>query len=104
VKEKDWLAQVRQLARLHGWRVFHAYDPILTDPGFPDLVLVRERVIFAELKGPRGRVSERQWEWIDALMAAGAEVYIWHPDDIDEVIETLREHRPTARKITRRNG
>jgi hypothetical protein len=73
-----------------GWRAYHTFFSGLSGPGFPDLVLVRERVVFAELKAERGRVSPSQQEWLDALRAAGAEVYLWRPRDWDTLCEVLR--------------
>ena len=58
--------------------------------GWPDLVLVRERLVVAELKGSRGRVSVEQREWIDALVTAGVEAYIWTPDSWPEIEATLK--------------
>lgn len=86
--EAAFQAQVEQLARYYGWRVFHAPDNIPrrtasgrivkqdVEPGFPDLVLVRgPELIFAELKTEKGRVSPEQQEWIAALTVIGEEVY-----------------------------
>ena len=61
----------------------HYYaTPVQADgEGFPDLVLVRERVIYAELKSDRGRLSDDQTIWKDRLRGAGAEFYVWRPRD-----------------------
>jgi hypothetical protein len=78
-------------AHVLGWRVAHFrpaqarsgrwLTPVAADgKGFPDLVLVRERVIFAELKGDGGRVSAEQAEWLSNLARADAEVYLWTAD------------------------
>ncbi len=90
MKEADWRAQVRDLARLYGWKVYYHPYSLGADAGFPDLVMVRDRVIFVELKGPKGRLSVEQERWIQALDAAGAEWYVWWPDDLDKVEEVLR--------------
>ena len=42
-------------------------------------MLVRERIVFAELKATQGNVTAAQHEWLQALGAAGQEVYIWRP-------------------------
>jgi hypothetical protein len=89
--EKEWQAQVLQLAKLCGWKkAFHVYDSRRSHTGWPDLVLVRERLVFAELKTETGKVSPAQWEWLDALGYAGAEVYVWRPSDLEQVAATLR--------------
>lgn len=99
ISEADWQATVTDLAAVHGWRVFHARPartargwatPVAYDgAGFPDLVLVRERVVFAELKSHRGKVTGDQQAWLDSLGRGGAEVYVWRPDDFEEVREVL---------------
>ena len=48
---------VVDLARTLGWRVYHTYDSRRSQPGFPDLVLVRERILFLELKSETGKLS-----------------------------------------------
>lgn len=58
--------------------------------GFPDLVLVHRTVIYAELKAQKGRVSEAQKAWHEALRAAGEEVHVWRPSDWPEVEARLR--------------
>lgn len=56
--------------------------PVAADgAGFPDLVLVRDRVVFAELKAQRGRLSADQAEWLAVLEGAGVEAYCWRPSD-----------------------
>lgn len=61
----------------HGWRTAVAAD----GKGFPDLVLVRERVVWAEVKGDSDRMRPEQLDWQTALRLAGQEVYVWTPDD-----------------------
>lgn len=82
---------VVQLAKLRGWITYHTYDSRRSDQGFPDLVMVRERVIYVELKqeAKSKKVSPVQQKWIDALRAAGAEVYVWRPSDWDTIALTL---------------
>jgi len=101
VLESDWQATVLQLAALHGWRAHHAPRAGVrkngtvrrtphTAPGAPDLILVRgPRLIFAELKRETGRVKPEQAEWLAALTAASAEVYVWRPSDLCEVRAVL---------------
>lgn len=102
ISEKAFQAQVIQLAELNGWLVFHPYDSRRSTPGFPDLTLCRDgRLILAELKTEKGRLSPAQREWIDALMTVtratwryGApdgvvSVYVWRPSqwhDIEAVL------------------
>jgi len=98
--EADFQKQVIDLAHLLQYRVAH-FRPAKTDrgwrtpvsadgAGFPDLVLVgRGRVIFAELKSDKGKLSEDQKAWVNALRSNGAQAYVWRPSDMDEVVATL---------------
>ena len=58
--------------------------------GFPDLVLVRDRIILAELKAEKGTMSDNQLAWQDTLRGAGVEYHCWKPKDWDEIEKTLR--------------
>jgi len=72
VSEKDFMAAVRQLAELFGWKVFHPLRMRGSSPGWPDLVLCRgRRLIFRELKTGRGKLTTDQRAWIAALREAG---------------------------------
>lgn len=102
--EKAFTEQVLAAARLGGWLAFHDYATnvphicpkckqplrIIRNPkGFTDLVLVKGRVLFRELKVKGGTLSPEQREWRDALQAAGADWDIWTPDDWDDINRTL---------------
>lgn len=92
VTERELQTAVIECARLLGWRVAH-FRPALTargwrtpvegdGAGFPDLVLARPgRLIFAELKSERGRVSDEQNAWLDALATPGVVRAVWFPRD-----------------------
>ncbi len=81
------------LAPMLGWRLcYHTLRSKGSQSGFPDRVLVRERVIFAELKREKGVPTPAQIEWLNGLAAAGAEVYLWRPSDLDEIAKIL-SHR-----------
>lgn len=86
VREREWQQQVIDLARMYGWLVYHTFDSRRSEPGFPDLTLVHSGVVFAELKTDRGRLSPAQEVWLSRLRAAGAEVHVWRPRDLDDVI------------------
>ncbi len=101
MNENDFLKAVSETARLFHWKIAHfgntvkivrkgsGYEaiPDVGAAGFPDLVLCRERVLFAELK-VRGKPTPAQQEWLDALTLARVEAYFWTPNDWDE-IETV---------------
>jgi hypothetical protein len=81
--EKDWSKQVAQLALQLGWRRYHTFRSERSQPGFPDETLVRDRVIFLELKTETGKVSDAQRSWLTALLDAGAEAYVARPRDLE---------------------
>lgn len=90
ILEKDWDAQLfntqRGLAPNLGWTLsYHTLRSKGSRSGFPDRVLIRERVIFAELKREKTKPTEEQVRFLDGLAAAGAEVYVWRPSDLDEI-------------------
>lgn len=88
------MAAVIALARLHGYRCFHTHDSRRSAAGFPDLVLVgRGRIIFAELKAEKGKLSPDQREWLGALRAAGGTTHVWLPSDWPEIVEMLAGRR-----------
>ena len=106
--EKDWQRDIIRLARTLGWTCAH-FRPAQTTKGwrtavaadgagFPDLVLVRDRVLFVELKNEKGRMTDEQLEWRAALEVAGAEYHMWRPDDLDDAMAVLlrREKRAAA--------
>lgn len=103
VNEKQFLSQVRQLARLYRWTVYHTRFSFGSDSGFPDLVLVRRgRLIFAELKTDTGRITPKQAMWLEALQEVardsgrhpdgflGVSSYVWRPNQLDMIQKILR--------------
>ena len=87
--EKDFQAQVVELAEVMGWLVYHPYDSRNSEKGYPDLTMVRkERVIWAELKSNYGTVTGVQRLWLRALPMGQA--FLWRPSDWDIIVETLR--------------
>ena len=91
MKEKEFLQQIRDLARAYGWLEYHPYDSRKSTPGFPDLTMVRDgRLIFAELKVGSKGLTEPQIQWIAELdEVKGCEVYIWRPEDYEKIKEVL---------------
>ena len=101
--EAEFSSWVVGLARQCRWRCFHSSDSrkqvrrgdrliMVGDPeqsGFPDWTFVRERVVFAELKRQKGRLSASQEVWLEALREAGQEVYVWRPEDRGAIIRVL---------------
>jgi hypothetical protein len=98
ISERQWQNDVQRLSTTLGWKYYHAPDnkPIngriqKVVAGFPDCVLVKgKRLIFAELKRETGIISKEQVLWMDALRETGAEVYIWRPSQIKEIMAILQ--------------
>lgn len=95
ISEKDLAATVIEMARAYGWLVAGVVDQRVYarrfSAGVPDLMMVRgKRLVFAELKSQRGKVTPEQQEWLSALVVTGAEVYLWQPQDLDLIEEVLR--------------
>lgn len=68
ITERDLGVYLRDVARAFGWRRYHTWISKNSAAGFPDEVLVRPpRLIFAELKSDRGRLSPDQQAWLEDL-------------------------------------
>lgn len=87
--EKQFQAQVICLAKQTGWLVYHTYDSRRCEPGFPDLVLVRDRILFRELKTEKGRLTLHQRNWGEKLKAAGSDYAVWRPADMLLILNSL---------------
>jgi hypothetical protein len=61
----------------HGWRTPCRYDA----KGWPDLVRVRDRVVFVEVKGDGDHLRADQAAWLASLARAGAEVHVWTAEE-----------------------
>jgi hypothetical protein len=106
MKESYFQSQVILLAKLHGWLVMHTRaveirpgvwkTPLQGHAGYPDLTLAHQYrgVIFAELKSDTGRVSVLQKAWHETLTAAGQEVHVWRPKDLQDISTRLEKRKP----------
>jgi hypothetical protein len=93
VTEEDCQQQIIDLAGFYRWdRRYHTHDSRRSVGGFPDLVMVHvrdKRVIFAEIKAMKGKLSPEQLAWLWDLATAGAEVYVFHPANWNLVVDVL---------------
>lgn len=100
--EQAFQRQVEDLAALLGWYTWHINLPQRSKAGFPDILAIRERVIWIELKvyrkGGRGKVMPEQKAFHDMLRAAGQEVYVFWDDSEDW--ERLKEVLSLGGKVT----
>ena len=105
ISERELAATVDALAEQAGWKIFGVLEQRVyarrLSKGWPDRVLLRNgpgcsRLIFAELKSERGKLTPEQGEWLLALRLFGEdrdqaiEVYLWRPSDLDSIEEILR--------------
>lgn len=89
--EKEFMAQVVQLARLRGWMVYHTHDSRRSVAGFPDLLLLRGNCeIVVELKVGKNKVTAEQEQWLQAFRRAGRAAFVWRPDDWNVIENTLQ--------------
>lgn len=91
--EKELLARVRFMARQYGWRCYHTHNSKRSEPGFPDLCMVKvPRLIFAELKREGESPTIEQEAWLAALGAIpGVLACLWYPSDLPHIITLLTE-------------
>lgn len=111
--EKKWSDQLFSLSGRNpglavqlGWRLnYHVHRADRSPAGYPDWTMVRERIIFAELKRQPAMskrdptrelsassihpLSDLQREFLDGLAHAGGEVYVWVPSDYEEIARIL---------------
>lgn len=92
ITEKAWMGTVLDAARLYGWEAYHTYDSRRSQPGFPDLILVRgPRMLVIELKTERGKVSPAQVDWLARLEdVREVSVMVARPSQWDDVLVELR--------------
>jgi hypothetical protein len=101
ISEDELLTAVLDLLQLYNWRTLHIRPartawgwetPIQGQgKGFPDILAAGHgRLIFAELKSKLGRLTSEQVAWIEALVAAKQDVYIWRPSDLPSIAAILR--------------
>lgn len=103
--EAGFQQQVITVAHWHGWAVAHfrtvrvqradgsvyyATPAAADGEGFTDLLLARDRIVYAELKSEKGVLGVRQKWWRDRLLKAGAEWHLWRPSHWPEIKEVLK--------------
>ena len=111
--ENEILRQVVAIFEAGGRRVFHSSDSrkqvrnrdwgyrLVGDDlarGYPDLTIAgcSKDTIWAELKGPDGRLEPEQVEWMDDLPAHRA--YVWGEQDLDVAAQVqFSGHPPDGR-------
>jgi hypothetical protein len=101
--EKVFQRWVADLAHAYGWAYCHfrparvirngveKYEtPIGGDgKGFVDMLLVRDRILFRELKAGKNGLTPEQEFWRDRIIRAGGDWALWHPRDAEDIIKEL---------------
>ncbi len=97
ITEKQWLAQVKDLASLYGYEFFHPHLSLHSARGWPDCSLCRlnpdgtASLLFFELKSATGKPTADQLKWLDLLNhVPGILAMLVRPSDFDLVAEILR--------------
>lgn len=102
----EFARQQAQLAELHQepqplpGLAFHPRIMYRTEPGWPDLTLIRRRdrrLLWAELKREKGQLTPRQELVLDLLRSLETppgsglrvEVFVWRPSDWPTILEVL---------------
>lgn len=100
--EAEWQEHVIEAAHLFGWRHLHVRRSIgkgrkwttaTNVRGWPDLFLWNEtqrRTMAVELKSATGVVEPDQEAVLASLAAAGLEVHVWRPADLDDALRALK--------------
>ena len=96
ISEKDFMRQVKDLAKVFHWRVYHPFLSKWSERGFPDLSMVKEFgnnqaiMVMAELKSDKGKLTEAQKEWLDLLSKVeGVYTFVWYPHQFDDIVLIL---------------
>ena len=94
--EAPLLAGARNLGELHGWLHYHApqceHARNQSEPGFPDLILVRKpRLVALEIKrDPSDKPSPQQMWWLRELAEVRyAESFILRPGPTFDALEGI---------------
>src|SRR4030095_3661937 len=93
VTEKALQQTIVAAAKLLNWRCYHTYDSRKSQPGFPDLCLVKGKsLLFIECKTSSGKLTQKQGDWLVALQAVpGVLVHVARPNDLDSILEILKD-------------
>jgi hypothetical protein len=115
ITERRFQRQVTDYARLMGWRVredratnqrrdcawcrrplccaacSRPVSVLRNDAGMLDLILIRRpRIVWAELKSERGKLTVEQAACVAELRACGQEVFVWRPRDWEAIERCLK--------------
>lgn len=91
--EANFQAQIVELAKAKNWMCYHTHDSRRSEPGFPDLVLVRgPTALFLEVKAEKGHATPQQLIWIAAFdKVRRVHAAVVKPSHWDEIANVLAE-------------
>ena len=101
MKESEVQKQLIDRLLDRGWKVYRPPAPSSVasraqmkrtgSNGWPDIFAVRHsEAIAIEVKGSRGKLSDTQSEWLEALYDAGVWTHVCTPENVDELCTDLR--------------
>lgn len=100
ISEKEFTKLVIELAQSFGWRAAH-FRPAWSrsgkmitavqgdGKGWLDVTLLRERLIVAELKCGKNKLTPEQKDWVEAWQRARIPAFVWYPHDWHEIVSIL---------------
>jgi len=85
---------VIELAESQGWLVYHVANVkgqlrCKSSVGFPDLLLLKDKIVIWECKIPPNKLSPAQKVWTDRFAEVGVETKVITPEDWDYIKLTL---------------
>jgi hypothetical protein len=100
--EAELQEAVRRLCDGLGLFHFHVLNSKGCEPGWPDSVIIGNRVIYRELKTEAGRLTREQQEVGRRLQRAGQNWRMWRPSDLlsGQIAKELTELADTAELFT----
>ena len=87
LSEKKFGVRVKTFLRNHGWHVqSNSWVGVGNQymKGFPDLVCVRQKVLFIELKTATGKLKPAQQDWANWIVEAGGDWLLLRPQQWEE--------------------
>jgi hypothetical protein len=79
--EADLQRLVIELCDRLGLHHYHTFDSRRSEPGWPDLVIIGDAIIYRELKSRAGVLTPAQRRWGSRIERAGGDWAVWRPVD-----------------------
>jgi len=92
--ERELMAEIKRAAQELGFLAYHNLYSVGSDPGFPDLTISGPidwptATMFYEVKGPRGKPTDRQLLWLATLHAQGFIARLVREENVGDVYDDL---------------